>query len=405
MCAQRRDERIQDERSHGLADVGSAVGYPGMRWPRTLSLYVAREILLFTSLCFLGVTFLIASQQLIGRLDQLVEVGVGGADFAQILLYMLSMFAAHAIPIALAFGVTLTTGRLSMSSEILAMRSLGVGTTALLIPALTIAAAVGVGNAWLIGDVEPLARLDMRQLLADVALRGTIVQGGRFRGVRDRVIYADARSDDGILSGVMIYDKTNPDRPYAAFAESGSLRYDDSRGVLSLSLRAGQILIDPDARDPTRVQLVSFDDFTYSFDALSLLTGRYSSRSPDELVTAEIREQIAKIDAGTPLYYMRKIERLDYEIELARRHAQPLAAVLFAAIAVSLGLMLPRNSHALSLVLCATAVFGYYGSLSLGLHLAEEKTLDPLIAVWGPTGLFVALAIGLTLRASRRVGG
>ena len=42
-----------------------------MRWPRTLSLYLAREIAVFAGLSVIGVTCILLSQQLLERLDTL----------------------------------------------------------------------------------------------------------------------------------------------------------------------------------------------------------------------------------------------------------------------------------------------------------------------------------------------
>jgi len=364
-----------------------------MRWPRTLSLYVAREIVSFGALSFIGVTFILISQQLLEQLDQLVRVGVGGAELPSVLLFTLSVLAAHALPIAFAFGLILALGRLEANSEILAMRSLGVGLGALLGPALVVGGAIAAGIALLLADVEPHARLGIRQLLADIALRGTIVQEGRFRGVQNRVIYADRRSPEGVLSGVMIYDVT--------FAESGSLDYDG--GVLTISLRSGEILVDPGAREPERVQRISFDDFEYSFDALSLLSGRYGARAPDELDNDELREVMLLIDGGKPLRNLRKPDREVYELELVRRQAMPLAPLLFATVGVGLGAG-RRRSRGLSLVACAAGVFGYYASMTLGLYLAAEGALDPHLACWAPNLLFGTIGGVLIWRVARSAG-
>lgn len=374
-----------------------------MRWPRTLALYVAREIGLFSGLSFFGVALVLISQQLLERLDQLFTLGVGGDDLPRLLEFIVSLMAAHALPIAFAFGVTLTLGRLTTNSEILAIRSLGISPAALLVPALSLAVVIGMGMAWLLADIEPRARLGLRQLLADVALRGTIVQDGRFRGMQDRVIYVDERSPEGELRGVMIHDSTNSERPYVTFAESGSLRYDDRTGILKLSLKSGQILVDPDARDPERVQLVSFDDFEYPFDALSLLRGRYGRRNPDELDIDELPAVIAQIDAGTQLRNLRTPHRRRYELELHRRRAMPLAPLVFALIAVGLGTG-RRRSQGLALVAIATTVFGYYASMTLGLELAAEGRLDPRLAAWAPNALFATIGVILAWRVARSAG-
>jgi lipopolysaccharide export LptBFGC system permease protein LptF len=374
-----------------------------MSWPRTLSLYVSREIGLFAGLSLLGVGLVLISQQLFERLDQLLALGVGGTDALRVLGYVVAIMASHATTIAFAFGVTLAIGRLATNSELLAIRSLGIGLGALVGPTLLIAVAIGVGTSWLLADVEPRSRLALRQLFSDVALRGTIVQDGLFRGVQDRVIYVDSRSDDGALSGVMIHDRTNPARPYVAFAESGALRYDDASGVMTLSLESGQILVDPDARDPERVQLVAFDGFEYAFDAFSLLRGRYGARKIDELTTPQLREVMLQIERGETLRNLRKGRRIFYEIEVHRRQAMPWAPLWFGICAVAFGAG-RRFTRGIALVVCASVIFAYYGSMTLAVQLATAGQLDPGLAGWAPNAVFFALGATLLWRVSRSSG-
>ena len=370
-----------------------------MRSLRTLSTYVGREIALYAGLGIFGVTALLTSQQLIERLDQLMSVGVQVSDVPDVLGFLLALLAPHVLPIGFAFGVTLAFARLSRNSELLAIGTLGVGLRALLIPALAIGFALAALTQWLIADVEPLARLGLRQHLADIALQGTIVESERFRGVDDRVIYVDERSDDGALRGVMIFDNTNSARPFVTFAESGLLRYDAGEGVLRLALNEGQILIDPDALDPERVQLVSFDSFEYAFDAASLMRHRYSRRNTDEIGSGEL----LAITEGAPLRDVRKPDRQDYAIELYRRQAMPWASVWFALTAVGLGAGRQR-SRSFSLVLCSLVVFGYYGSTTLCFYLAGEGALAPRLGAWLPNLAFGSLGGVLVWRAARNAG-
>jgi lipopolysaccharide export system permease protein len=370
-----------------------------MRSVRTLSSYVGREIGVFASLSILGVTALLASQQLIERLDQLMSVGIDPADLPRVMLFMLALLAPHVLPIGFAFGITLALARLSRNSELLAIASLGVGIRAVLLPAVGVALVIAAASSWLIGDVEPTARLGLRQHLADIALRGTIVESERFRGLEDRVIYVDERSDDGGLRGVMIFDNTNEMRPFVTFAQSGLLRYDDAERVLRLVLNDGQILVDPDARDPDRVQLVSFDTFEYAFDALSMLGHRYSRRNTDEISS----DELVDIVGGAPLRDVRKPNREAYAVELYRRQAMPWAPVWFAMAAVGLGMGRAR-SRALSLVLCTLVVFAYYASTMLCLYLAGESELPSRLAAWLPNLLFGVLGALLVWRAGRSSG-
>ena len=84
-----------------------------MRFPRTLSLYLAREMSLFTLLCFSGIAFVLVCQQLLERLETLLEVGLDGPHALLVLQYVFAILAPHALPMAFAFGVTLAVGRLA----------------------------------------------------------------------------------------------------------------------------------------------------------------------------------------------------------------------------------------------------------------------------------------------------
>ena len=55
-----------------------------MRIARTLSLYVMRETLVYGALCFLAVTLVVLTQNLLVRLDELVLIGMNPADWLQL---------------------------------------------------------------------------------------------------------------------------------------------------------------------------------------------------------------------------------------------------------------------------------------------------------------------------------
>lgn len=374
-----------------------------MRFPRTLSLYLAREMSLFTLLCFSGIAFVLVCQQLLERLETLLEVGLDGPHALLVLQYVFAILAPHALPMAFAFGVTLAVGRLAAGREILAMRSLGNGLTALVVPALALGLAVVALTGWLVRDVEPHARVSLRRMLTELALRGSIVQEGRFRGVEDRVIFVEERTAEGELHGIVIYDRTTPERSFALFARGGRLESDDATGVLHLSLERGTIAIDAPDEAPPRVRSVRFETARYSVAAESLLDDRHDRRNPDELAFHELAHVIARIDAGQTLEGVRKPRRDLYELERHRRLAAPLAAPAFGLVAIGLGLATPRRSRSLAILACTAAVFGFYGLTSLGRYLTREHRILPALAIWVPMLVTAIVALVVLRRGGRRV--
>ena len=372
-----------------------------MRFPRTFSLYLSREILLFGGLSFLGVTSVLVSQQLLELLGRLATIDTSGLDYLRLLSFVVSALAAYSAPISFSLGVTLAVGRLAADLEVLAARSCGIGLGTLLLPTCVIALGITALSAWLVMEAEPRSRLDLRQLVSDVARKGSALKPGFFRVLGDRTIFVEDRDLDGQLRGVMVYDNTNANRPYVAFAERGGMDFEDATGDLTLKLESGEILFDPDAKDPDTVQVVYFDSFTYMLDVQSLKRFRYAYRSPDELSFAEILDTLDRIDAGTPLERVRKHDRRDYERELHRRLALPLAPMLFGLIAVPFGLISEGRGRSIGLLGCTAVVFGYYALMTLGRVLIREEWVGPAVGYWSPNAALALIAFLMLRRASR----
>ena len=92
------------------ASAGSGVDsirYPRMRVPRTLYLYVSREILAYGGIAFLAITSVLVGQNLLRRLGGLLVVGFDAADLSTVATMLFGMLVAYATPIAFLFGVAL----------------------------------------------------------------------------------------------------------------------------------------------------------------------------------------------------------------------------------------------------------------------------------------------------------
>ena len=142
-----------------------------MRLPRTLSWYLAREVLEYTGLGFLGFSTILVTQNLLRRLDDLVAVGFRSEDLLAVLGFLMAMLTAYAVPVAFLFGILLAVGRLSADSEITAMRACGLGMRHLVAPVLALGIAVSALTATLMIRSEPAARLALRTLFRNVAAR------------------------------------------------------------------------------------------------------------------------------------------------------------------------------------------------------------------------------------------
>ena len=215
-------------------------------------------------------------------------------------------------------------------------------------------------------------------------------------------MYARRSEEDGSLEGVVIWDNTNPARTFTVFAEAGSLRYDQAAAEIRLVLEQGDLHMEPG--EEQRYRRISFQTFDYRFDVSGLLESEASRLRPRDMSMAELGETLTLIreapDFETIEHLPERRER-PYETQIHRRYAIPVAPVMFALLAVPLGLRRVRGARSAGALTCVALAFAYYALLSLAEFLGEETGVPAVLALWLPNVVFLAVAIPLLNRARR----
>lgn len=376
-----------------------------MRLPRILTAYILKEIVQYTLLGFLVFTSVLLSQNLLRTLGEIA--GTAGASFGELFLvalYLIPVLTTYALPVSFLFGVLLAVGRMASDSEVVAMRACGLGLRELVGPVLALGVVVSLGTGFLMIRVEPQVRKEMRAVVKTAASRGLGLETGRFRGLGDRVIFVRARDADGTLHGVVIWDASEDTRPFTVFAEEGRLGFDPETAEVSLALERGDIHMEPSIEQPERYRRISFDTFDYSFDVGDLLAAEASTLRPRDMSMTELQRNLERVRTATSrdeLEGLREIRPEPYRLQLHRRFALPFAPIVFALVAVPLGLRRVRGARSLGAMMCVALAFGYYVLLSLGEFLGEEAGVHPGLALWIPNAAFLAVSIPLLIRARR----
>jgi lipopolysaccharide export system permease protein len=377
-----------------------------MRAPRTLSLYVLREVLQYGGLGLLGVGSILVTQNLLRRLEDLVDVGVTASDTLVLASSVVAMLAAYALPVAFLFGVLVALGRLSADSEITAMRALGVSIAQLAAPVVALSVVVALLTGWMLGSVEPDARRRLRALAGEIAARGSVFQPGHFQRLdREgrRIIFVERvgpETGTNRLEGVLIDDRSDPARPFTVVAERAHFEIDTGTAEARLGLEAGDVHFEPSEAGDESYRRIAFQRFDYAFDLSEVIGADQKQIRPPEMQTALLRDALAHFDReGRAPDWSRVKKREIYEVEIARRLALPLGPILFALLGVPLGLRRSRGARSWGALICVGLVFLYYALLSFGTFLAKEQVVPALLALWLPNLVFGAAALWLCLRA------
>jgi len=368
-----------------------------MRLSRTLTFSVLREVSLYATLGGIVVTFLFFGGNAPRYTGDLIAIGFEYSDVFLLLRLLSGIIATYVVPIAFLFGVLLTMGRMASDREVLALSMSGLGRPALLIPVVALAVGVGLLTSYLVNEVEYRARLEMRGLVKSLAIRGATPEPGKFLNLGRRVVYVDRRSAAGILEGVMISDRSDRKRPLLILAEMGQFGFDEEENAFDFHLESGEVhVLEPrSSREFKRMSFVSLD---YRFDVSELFDVRSGHLRPYDMSNEQMSEILQKASSGASLDHLAKKEPLHYELELQRRRALPIAPLLFALVAVPLGIRLKRGSRSWGAILCGLLALLYYLALTFGRQMAIEGFISPMVALWLPNVMFAVLAVVLLLQ-------
>jgi lipopolysaccharide export system permease protein len=369
-----------------------------MRAPRTLVSYVVREVLLYTLLGLAAITVILVTRNLVRALDEVAAAGFLLSDLLTVLRLLGTMLFIYALPVAFLFGILLAIGRMAADVEITAMRACGVGLRTLTLPIVLVGALLSLVTLRLSLDVEPGARREMKSALREMLARGAAIEPGRFRRVGERLLYVEERDREQRLRGIVIADRTDPERPFIVFARSGELRLDEERGQLLLGLEGGDIHVEGSTGSEERYQRIAFARFEYAIDIGAVLD-RGRELRPKEMPLAELAATVRRIEAGDTDNL--REEPPQYALHLHQRFAAPLAPALFALVGVPLGMRRTRGARSLGVLWCAALAFLYYLIGAFAEFLCLQGWLTAWAAPQLPNLAFVGLGTWLLLRAGR----
>ena len=375
-----------------------------MRFPRTVSLYIAREVLLYSLVGLAAVSVVFIGRNLLGRLTAFLMIGVALSDVLAITRCVVVVTLAYTVPISFLFGALVGIGRLASDLEIKALRSCGVPLANIVLPVFALGFLVSCLTWYIALDVEHRAKRELRGMLMAMTTSGTLIEPGKFTHVGSRMFYVENRDRDNRLEGVFISDASDPERPLLIFAEYGEFDFDPEEQKVRIRLQNGDLHWEEEGDSGGEYNKMSFLSFEYAFD-FRIATEIHSHLvRPRDMTMEDLRGVIAKARAGESLdhLYAKKVE--EYEMQIHRRFALPVAPMVFALLAVPLALQRGRGARSWGVLLCGLLVTLYYAVLSFGQYLALEALVPPAVALWLPNGVFGLVALAFLVRADRHRG-
>ena len=367
---------------------------------RLLSRSVLRELSWPFLLGFAAYTFLLLIREIFLMTDFLVRRAATFGEVVWLIVLSIPWIVVLTLPMAFLLGLLIGIGRLAADSELVALRSCGVGPAAIYRPAFGAAVVLSAGVFLLYNFVLPRANDALGHALARLAATSAVnlVQPRVFREIRPGVTLffdragADGRSFEGV---------------FLAFSDEGQNRVVVARAG-RLILEGNDLWLDLDESvahefdpaEPTRYRIDSSvkqrilftGDIWNSPKAQISYEKSLRSQSLGELLRTAAHERAGK---RSPERY-----RLAW-VEIHKKLSIPLACFTFAFVGVPLAESSRRGGRGSGFALSLAILVGYYVLLSSGETWAESGKLSPGAAMWLPNVLLVLLGVGVFIRRGR----
>lgn len=322
---------------------------------------------------------------------QWIRIGraVSFRDIDILLLAMVPM-SAFVIPMSLLFSILLVLERLSVESEIIAMKACGVRSATLYTPILLLAVACLLVHTSVSTYLGPLSMKKIQSDLVKEAPKKILafLEEREFNDTfKDIVVYVEAvNQKQRQMKG--IYIETSGREHAVITSESGTI--DAARGAITMRLKNGSVFMSTRQTD----RFLTFDEYIFTLEAD--LTSQLRIKSYDTATQPEFRRLIQ--DRPTPKRIKEYHNRLSF----------PVFNLVLGLIGMTFGIQRPRSPRFTGFIIGIGTVLGYYLAFVFADRLVKVGAMDPVLGAWLPNVVFAAslsLVWGWRTWGAKRRGG
>ncbi|HHV62491.1 MAG TPA: LPS export ABC transporter permease LptG [Firmicutes bacterium] len=357
---------------------------------RTLNRYILRELIEPFIFGVAAFTSIFIAGDLLFSIARLLADGTISVNCAiQLFVLGIPRIVVITFPMSVLLGTLLCFGRLSDSSEIVAMRAAGVSTRSIIAPAILLAVVMSLFTVFLNETIVPASNQASQDILWSVTNRGKpltekdIVIKTFRDGRLDRLVYAEEfDADKKELTNVTVQDFRNgklvrvTNAPKAIWDRNrwwfmNGAMYDivDGNRMVSVTFKTHESLIAQAPEEIARRQ-----------------------KTPQEMGISELRAYIRMLrEQGQNVSALL--------VELYLKLAIPFASLVFALVGAPLGIRTRRSSSSLGFGTSIILIFIYYVIMSMGTAFGQRGSVPPFIGAWSQNFIFGGIGLWMVLRS------
>ena len=378
------------------------LGRPNLPQLGLIDRYLARSIAapLFGSLILAAM--LLVLDKMLRLFQYVVDAGGPVSVVWRMLANLLPEYLALGIPIGLMLGILLAFRKLALSSELDALRGIGIGYGRLLRVPFAYAVPLAIINLFIVGYLEPFTHYRYEGLRFDLksGALGAAIKVGEFNQLGKHLTLRIERSEKKgtQMYGIFVQNEDGKGMTIAATAERGRFLATDDPDKILFRLTKGRLVQDS-PRFPTP-RTLAFDsyDLPVSLPVIDQFRRRAAGEA-DELYLHELWRLGYGGGAATQL------QRAAAESHFNFRMVEVVMMFMLPLLAVALAVPPKRSTSGLGIFVSILFVVAYHKVNQYAESAAAQGRVNPTLGLWVPLVVFAVIIFWMYHVLAHKPGG
>lgn len=378
------------------------LGRPNLPQLGLIDRYLARQI----AVPLIGTLILAAMLLLLDKMLRLFQyvVDAGGPVSVvwKMLANLLPEYLSLGIPIGLMLGILLAFRKLALSSELDALRGIGVGYGRLLRIPYAYAIPLAAINIAIVGYLEPYTHYRYEGLRFDLksGALGAAIKVGEFNQLGKRITLRIDRSENNgtQLHGIFVESQDDKGMKVAGTAEHGRFLATDDPDRITFRLTKARLI----QESPKFAAPRTLTSDSYDLPVSLPVIGQFRSRASGETDELYLHELWRLGYGGAATSHQQQIAA---EAHFNFRMVEVVMMFMLPLLAVALAVPPKRSTSALGIFVSILIVVAYHKVNQYADQAAATGRLDPTLGLWIPLVILASLIYWMYHVLAHKPGG
>lgn len=364
--------------------------------------YLARSIAAPLVGTLILAAMLLVLDKMLRLFQYVVDAGGPVSVVWRMLANLLPEYLSLGIPIGAMLGILLAFRKLALSSELDALRGIGIGYTRLLRIPYAYAIPLALINLLIVGYLEPYTHYRYEGLRFDLksGALGAAIKVGEFNQLGKHITLRIDRSENKgtQLHRIFVESEDGKGMTIAATAQAGRFLATDDPDKILFRLSKGRLVQDSPKFPTPRTLAFDSYDLPVSLPVIDQFRSRAAGET-DELYLHELWKMGYGGNAPTTKL------RTESEAHFNFRMVEVVMMLMLPLLAVALAVPPKRSTSGLGIFVSILIVVAYHKVNQYAEQAAVNGRLDPTLGLWVPFVLLCALILWMYHILADRPGG